>query len=125
MLYDVSTPKEYFDQLEADWRQEKLMAIREMILTYGTEFEECIEYKMLCYRSAGKAVFNLNAQKSYVSLYVGNIDKVPNAGDLLKGINRGKGCIRVSKTLHLIETGIEQFIKNAIDLHRSGGESDC
>ena len=125
MLYDVTTPQEYFDQLEADWRQEKLMEIREMILSYGQEFEEGIEYKMLCYRSGVKAIFNLNAQKSYVSLYVGNIDKVPDAEILLKGMNRGKGCIRVSKTLDLSNSGINQFIKNAIDLHRSGGESDC
>lgn len=31
MLYDVKTPREYFDKLENDWRKEKLVLVYEMI----------------------------------------------------------------------------------------------
>ena len=31
MQYEVKTPSEYLEQLENDWRKEKLMQVREMI----------------------------------------------------------------------------------------------
>lgn len=125
MQYDVNTPEEYIAVLEDDWRKEKLLAIRALILSYAPELEETIRYKMLNFGTGERYVFALNAQKHYVSLYVGSIEKIKDAHQLLAGFPLGKGCIRVRKTHVLEETGLEQFIHNTIDMWRSGDDVDC
>lgn len=125
MQYDAKNPEEYLAMLEDDWRKEKLLAIRQMILDYAPELEEVIRYKMLNYGKGDDYVFALNAQKHYVSLYVGNIEKIENSEALLEGYNCGKGCIRVKKSIKIEETGLEQFIHKAIDMWRSGEDTDC
>lgn len=47
--YDAIDAEEYVNMLEDDWRKEKLLFIREMIMTYAPELEEGIRYKMLNY----------------------------------------------------------------------------
>ena len=125
MQYDVKNPEEYLEMIEDDWRKEKLLAIRQMILSYAPELEEVIRYKMLNYGKDDNYVFALNAQKHYVSLYVGTIDKVKNSETLLADYNYGKGCIRVRKTINLEDTGLEQFIHTTIDMWRVGEDIDC
>ncbi|WP_194975900.1 iron chaperone [Aquiflexum lacus] len=125
MQYNVGTPEQYLSELEADWRKETLSVIRSMIQTHGSALTEGIEYKMLAYQLNGKTVFNLNAQKNYVSLYVGNTQKVENSDAMLKGLEHGKGCIRIKKSINLNETGIEEFIKSTIDVHMIGQNTDC
>jgi len=125
MQYDVRTPGEYLEKLENDWRKEKLNQVREMIKKHGPDLNEDIEYKMLSYGYHGKTVFNLNAQRAYVSLYVGTIDKVDDAKDLLKDFDTGKGCIRIKKKVEIQETGLEEFIKRTIELWKKGGNTDC
>ena len=49
---------------------------------------------MLSYDDDRGPVFALNAQKGYVSFYVGNAAKVAPAGEFLHGLDHGKGCIR-------------------------------
>jgi uncharacterized protein YdhG (YjbR/CyaY superfamily) len=125
MQYEVNNPEEYFELLEDDWRKEKLMDIRRIILAYGPELEERIQYKMLAYGSEASDLFGLNAQKSYVSLYVGTIEKIDNASVLLAGFDSGKGCIRIKKSVDIHKTGLETFIKQTIDLWRAGGDTSC
>ena len=115
MQYDVETPKDYIQLLNQDWRREKLLALRDIIRTKAPDILEGIHYKMLSYGDDRGFVFHLNVQKNYVSLYVGNIEKIDPTGDLLNGINRGKGCIRFTKSVSIPETRIEDFIENAID----------
>src|SRR5690625_317405 len=125
MQYDAKNPEEYLKLLEGDWRKEKLLAIRQLILDYAPELEEVIRYKMLNYGKDDSYVFALNAQKHYVSLYVGTIEKTPNAEVLLDGYNYGKGCIRVRKTIKTEEAGLEKFIQQTIDMWRAGEDTDC
>lgn len=125
MQYDASSPEEYIEMLEEDWRKEKLLTIRQMILHYAPELEESIRYKMLNFGKEDSYVFALNAQKNYVSLYVGSLEKIPESKQLLEGYNLGKGCIRVRKTIDLEETGLEQFIQRTIDMWRAGEDTDC
>ncbi len=125
MQYTADTPAEYLEQLENDWRKEKLVAIRKMIKKQGPSLKEGMEYKMLSYGNGTKTIFHLNAQSAYVSLYVGNIESVPDAQNLLQGFSQGKGCIRVKKTNNLMGSGLETFIKNTIDLWKQGGHTDC
>ena len=93
--YDVSTPAEYLAALEDDWRKEKLLQLRAMIQTAAPEVEEGLAYKMLSYGVGDDQFMALNAQKHYVSLYVGDIEKIENSEELLKEFNLGKGCVRV------------------------------
>lgn len=125
MQYDVQTPAEYMDSLEDDWRRATLEEIRSIIKSYGSELVEGIDYKMLSYRDDRGILFGLNAQKHYVSLYVGDISKIDPDGSLLQGINVGKGCIRFSKTKVVSKTRIKEFIERAIDMWRRGEDLDC
>ena len=92
MQYSVSNSEDYLNALDNDWRKEILMEIRDFIISLG--LLETIEYKMLAYQYEAKTVFHLNAQKHYVSLYVGDHKKIDTSGDLLRGLDMGKGCIR-------------------------------
>lgn len=125
MQYDVQSPDEYLEVLEDDWRKDKLLEIRRFILSHGPELKESIKYKMLSYGSKDEGVFGFNAQKGYVSLYVGTIDKIDNASTLLKGFDAGKGCIRIRKSVDIPSTGLEEFIKATIDHWRSGRDISC
>lgn len=125
MQYDAKDSEEYLEMLDDDWRKDKLLAIRQMIFTYAPEMEEVIRYKMLNYGKDEIYVFALNAQKHYVSLYVGTIDKIENAETLLAGFNYGKGCIRVKKTIKIEDTGLEKFIQKTVDMWRAGEDTAC
>lgn len=125
MQYDANNPEQYLDMLEDDWRKDKLLQIRQMILHYAPELEETIRYKMLNFGKGDTYVFALNAQKHYVSLYVGTIDKVENAEALLAGYNYGKGCIRVKKTIKIEETELDHFIQKTVDMWRAEEDTSC
>lgn len=125
MQYNASTPGAYLEQLEDDWRKDKLMQVRAFIQAQGPHLKEGIEYKMLCYGDGEKNLFHLNAQRAYVSLYVGDISKVPEADTLLEEFDQGKGCIRIKKKNSLRGSGLETFIQNAIAHHQAGGDTDC
>ena len=125
MLYEAETPGEYLNIIDDDWRKEKLIKVRELIKKNAPDLKEGIRYKMLSYEYGDKVVFNLNAQQVYVSLYVGNIDKVENARELLKEFNVGKGCIRIKKSIDLSKSNLEEFIKKTIEVWKKGGNTDC
>lgn len=125
MLSDAKTPSEYVEQLENDWRCEKLQEIRALIKRLAPQLDERIHYKMLGYGIEDKYVFHLNAQRQYVSLYVGNASKIDPDGELLKGLNIGKGCIRFTKTKNVENTRIDEFIARAIEMWRAGEDTDC
>lgn len=125
MLYDASTPEEYMGQLEDDWRRETLGQLRGVIKRQAPELEEGINYKMLGYRDERGFVFHLNAQKNYVSLYVGDAEKIDPQRELLKGLNLGKGCIRFTKSVVVAETRIDEFVARAVSLWRDGADLGC
>ena len=125
MQYDVQTPEEYMDKLEHDWRYDTLQQIREMIRTTAPGMTEGINYKMLSYGDDRGVAFHLNAQKGYVGLYVGDIRKIDRDGDLLQGLNTGKGCIRFSKTVVPAETRIGEFIERTVRLWDQGVDTEC
>lgn len=125
MQYDVSTPAEYLSVLEQDWRRDTLMSLRELIKRNAPELKEAVKYKMLSYEDDRGPVFALNAQKGYVSFYVGNAEKVDPAGELLDGLDCGKGCIRFKKSVKVTETRIDEFISQAAAIRRQGGDIEC
>lgn len=125
MQYEAKTPEEYFKLLDDDWRKEKLLIVRRFITENAPELEESIQYKMLSYGKGTCTLFGLNAQKSYVSLYVGDIEKIKKAKELLTGFDYGKGCIRIRKSLDLHNSTLEDFVKSAIDTWKSNGDTSC
>ncbi|WP_102336341.1 iron chaperone [Salimicrobium jeotgali] len=125
MQYDVKTPEDYYKVMQEDWRKEKLLKVREYILTEGPELKEGIQYKMLSFGSDSSAVFHLNAQKHYVSLYTGNIKKITGAEEFLKGLDFGRGCIRIKKSVNLHDSGLEKFVRKTIEAWREGRDVSC
>lgn len=125
MQYEVKTPKEYIAALEDDWRKDKVKALRAIIKEKAPNLKEGINYKMLSYSDDRGPAFHLNAQKNYVSFYVGNASKVDPNGVLLKGIDVGKGCVRFKKTIDISETRIDEFIYLAAQMWAAAKDIDC
>ncbi|OEK04719.1 iron chaperone [Roseivirga misakiensis] len=125
MQYDVSSTDEYIAVLENDWRKEKLLQLREIIKQSATHLVEGINYKMLSYADQKGVIFHLNAQMNYVSFYVGDASKVDPSGELLKGIDVGKGCLRFKKSVDPNNTQIDSFIKKAVLLWQNNVDIGC
>lgn len=125
MQYDVSTPEAYLNTIEADWRKEKLLLIREMIFKHAPQITESIAYKMLAYGTDTTTIFHLNAQKHYVSLYVGDIKKINLDLSLLDGLDYGKGCIRIRKSIDLKQSKLNEFIETTIQLWQEHQDTSC
>lgn len=125
MLYEAKTPTEYLSQLEDDWRKEKLQQLRALVQTHAPEATETIHYKMLGYKQGEEFLFHLNAQKGYVSFYVGNVAKVDPDGEMLKNVSHGKGCIRFKKSVAVEDSGISEFLARFMELHTDGKNLGC
>ncbi|MEO1044637.1 MAG: DUF1801 domain-containing protein [Pseudomonadota bacterium] len=125
MLYDVLTPSEYLAALEDDWRKAHLLEIRAKILDREPGLVERINFKMLAYGTDDIELFHLNAQRGYVSLYVGNIETIDPERALLSAFSLGKGCIRFRKTANLKDPGLDTFIERALSLFKAGNPVDC
>ncbi len=113
------------DGLEDDWRKEKLSQLRDIIFSTDPQVIEGIRYKMLSYGDENGVFLQLNAQKGYVSLYVGDASKIDANGSLLQGIDRGKGCLRFKKSTDLSQTQIDRFIQKTIEMWKAGKDIDC
>ena len=124
-MYNVDTPEQYLSALEDDWRKEKLLVIRQLLFSNCSGLKETINYKMLAYSDDRGPLFHLNAQKNYVSLYIGDAKKVDPTGDLLEGIDVGKGCLRFKKSTDLGKLRIEEFIQRTFDLWKKGEDVGC
>ena len=125
MLYEATTPDQYISQLEDDWRREKLLELRELIKDHASGLQEGIHYKMLGYGIGDDYVFHLNAQRGYVSLYVGNASKIDPEGELLQGLSVGKGCIRFTKSKSVTDSRIGEFIARTFEMWKAGKDIHC
>lgn len=125
MQYDVETPEQYLEALAPDWRRDTLLSLRALIRSHAPELVEGIAYKMLIYTDPSGGGFGLNAQKHYVSLYVGNARMIDPDGSLLAGLDVGKGCIRFKKSQPVSSTRIDAFIARTAELLRQGVDLSC
>ena len=125
MLYEAETPEGYLEQLDDDWRRQKVLQLRKLIMSVEPSFEERIHYKMLGYALDGDFVFHLNAQRHYVSLYAGDTSRIDPHGELLAGLSTGKGCVRFSKTKPVEGSRIGEFIQRAVARKRAGEAFGC
>lgn len=126
MIHGGKNPQEFLENLKNDWRKEKLFEVRELILGHY-QLIEGMNYGMLSYGDGtdDEPLFHLNAQKNYISLYVGDISKIDPKSNMLKGLNLGKGCIRISKSKKISDTDLKEFIQKAVDLWLDGKDSSC
>jgi uncharacterized protein YdhG (YjbR/CyaY superfamily) len=125
MQTDVQTPQQYLEAQENDWRLERLNDIRTLIKQKAPDLVEGINYKMLSYQDSRGTAFHLNIQKGYVSFYTGDTTKVDPKGELLEGLNIGKGCIRFKKTTALDNTRFDEFFEKAYSMWLEGKDIDC
>lgn len=127
MQYKVKTVDEYMARLDDDWRKEKLEAIRNFIFSQAPDIDEHINYGMLNYGNGDitQNVFALNAQKNYVSLYVGDITKIDPTGKLLEGFATGKGCIRIKKSTDIQSSNLSEFIASTLKKWKNGEDIHC
>ncbi len=96
MQYDAETPEAYLEMLDDDWRREKLLAIRAAMLAVPG-VKEGVGYGMLAYRRGEDVFAHLNAQKGYVGVYLGDLERIDPGGTIRDGANCGKSCLRVRK----------------------------
>lgn len=125
MLYDAATPDQYIEQLDDDWRKETVQALRSLIKHKAPDLIERIHYKMLGYGTEQDTFLHLNAQKNYVSLYVGNASKIDSDGSLLEGLSIGKGCVRFRKSTPVHKTRIGEFLERMIEMRNQGEDVAC
>ena len=125
MQSDATTPDDFLTSLDSDWRRQTLEQIRAIIQREAADLDESMHYKMLGYSADGEFIFHLNVQKSYVSLYVGDISKIDPDGALLDGLDLGKGCIRFKASTSVPETQIDVFIARTIECWRRGEDVSC
>lgn len=109
---------------EDDWRRAKLNSLRELITKVAPDWKEVIHYKMLGYGPEGEPVMHVNSQKARVCLYVGDIAKVDPSGELLAGMDMGKGCIRFRRKDDVGEN-IRTFLERYVGLKRAGVDVGC
>jgi len=104
------TVDDYFAEVPAD-RLEKLKALRRLCLTHLPEHEETMEFGMPVYRRNGKAEFAWASQARYISLYVMKQGVISAIADRLRGLDVGKGCIRLAPSRDLDTNLIEALLK--------------
>ena len=126
MIHGGDSAQDFLGKLDNDWKKEKLSEVRQLLLNHP-QLKEGMNYGMLSYGNGieEEPLFHLNAQKNYVSLYVGNIHKIDSDGSILKGLSLGKGCIRISKSKDISETGLKEFIQKTVDIWLAGEDTSC
>lgn len=118
--YTANSPNAYLADLEEDWRKDKLLAIRQLAFRLSPEdWVECTNYGMLGYGPKDDPIMHLNAQKGYVALYVGDVERIDPGRKLLGGVNCGKGCVRFKKKDEIGEN-VEKFLSAYMELKRKG-----
>lgn len=125
MQSNAATPAIYVAGLDDDWRRETLEQLRAIIHREASELDESMHYKMLGYGAGGEFIFRLNAQRGYVSLYVGDISKIDPERLLLACLDVGKGCIRFRKSTPVPSTRIDEFISRTLELWKKGEDVSC
>ena len=97
MQYDAETPAAYLKMLDDDWRRDRLLAVREMYLAIPG-IAESMSYKMLGYHRGADVFGHLNAQKNYVGVYLGDLERIDPGRAIRGSANCGKSCLRIRKT---------------------------
>ncbi len=96
MQYDAETPDAYLADLEDDWRKAHLLAVRDAMLAVDG-VSEGMGHGMLQYTRGADVFAHLNAQKAYVGVYLGELEKLDPGAALRGKMSCGKTCLRLKK----------------------------
>lgn len=107
MKYEADTPADYLNALDEDWRKEKLIAVRDLMLEAGAT--ETMGYGMLRYVIGDGILAHMNAQKHYLGIYLGDLESIDPGAAIRGKMSCGKTCLRVKKRddLGVVEQLIE------------------
>lgn len=96
MIHEATTPQEYLSVLDDDWRNDRLLDIRDVFLAVPGA-REGMRYKMLHYTVGEASLGLLNVQKGYVAIYMDDLAVLDPDSTLRAGLDCGKSCVRVKK----------------------------
>ncbi len=116
MKYEADSPDAYLTAIDDDWRKDRLLAIRDMLLAVP-DMREGIGYGMLQYRLHGDVFAHLNAQKAYVGVYLGDLERIDPGAAIRGKMNCGKSCVRVRKSDDL--EAVQRLVQTKADLRSS------
>lgn len=120
MKIEAETVEEYWANVPDDWRRERMLAIREMILELAPDAQETLGWGMLRYaldQTEDRIICHLNAQSRYVGLYLGDVAHLDPEGEITEGMDVGKGCVRVRKGEEIEK--IRELVERKVAARRS------
>ena len=97
MRYEADSPEGYLAALESDWRKERVLEVRHLLLAVVPGLEEGVGYGMLEYRLNDEVFAHLNAQKYYVGVYLGDLARLDPDRHVTGSLDTGKSCVRLKK----------------------------
>lgn len=108
----MNSVQEYIESLP-EKRKERILQIRNLILSLYPEIEENMKYRMPTYTTSTGWV-SVASQKSYISLYTCNASHIKRFKERYPEIKTGKGCInfRDNDSFPLEEIG--EVLKKAV-----------
>ena len=121
MLHDSRDPQAYMDSLEEDWRKHLISFVADWIKDNVQDATPFMQYKMLAFGDAVQtdeetdSIFCINAQRNYVSLYVGNIQRVDPDGTITAPFDCGKSCVRIKKSKRDETDHIKRLLSAAVN----------
>ena len=104
-------------QKSPEERQVVLTRLRSLCQELLTGYEECIEYGMPAYKSAGAVQVAFASQKQYISLYVMKEDIVDEHRRSLVKCSVGKGCIRFKRPEHINFDVVRSLLTHTRESH--------
>ncbi len=120
MQRNVSSPKEYLEAIPSA-QQPLVQHLRRLIKEESPSTREVIRWGMLCYDDDG-TLFALAAQKDYVGLYVMATTAMKDLSKDLKGIDKGRGCLRFAKLQDVPSDTIRKLLARAVTLREVDGK---
>ena len=111
--------------LEKDWRLETLEKLRAYIREDHPDLIEMVVEGVLGYGKHDDKAFYLHVQKQHVGVYVGDAARIDTDGSLLDGLDVGKGCVRIRKSVDVDKSEIREFISRTVAMWKSGVVTTC
>jgi uncharacterized protein YdhG (YjbR/CyaY superfamily) len=90
----------------------QLRQIRELARTLLADYEERMHWGMPAYLQDGRVSFGFAAQKQYVSLYFRTPGTLERNADALRGVRRGKSCLRFRKPAEIQWSLVEKLLED-------------
>jgi len=113
MKSEAKTVDDYITQIP-EKRVSAIKKLRKLCLKYLPDYDESMEYKMPSYKRNNQVEVAFASQKQHISVYILKHEVMLKNKERLKGLNRGKGCIRYSNPdkidYHLITDLLKQTV---------------